>query len=55
MMNLFRRALVVAAMASPVLALAAANVEAPAPAFSAMTADGKTVSLADYKGKTVVL
>lgn len=27
----------------------------PAPAFSAPTADGKTASLADYKGKTVVL
>ena len=55
MMNLLRRALIVAAIASPALALANANVDAPAPAFTATTADGKTVSLADYKGKTVVL
>ena len=34
---------------------AAPAVGQPAPAFSAKDADGKTVSLADYKGKTVVL
>lgn len=58
MMNLLRRALVAAAASAalaPALVLAAANVEAPAPAFTATTADGKTVSLADFKGKTVVL
>jgi len=55
MMNLFRRSLIAAAIAAPVLALAAANVDAPAPGFTATTADGKAVSLADYKGKTVVL
>lgn len=55
MMNLLRRSLIAAAVAVPVLALATANVDAPAPAFTATTADGKTVSLADYKGKTVVL
>jgi len=27
----------------------------PAPAFSLQSSDGKTVSLADYKGETVVL
>jgi peroxiredoxin len=55
MMHLLRRSLIAAAMAAPALALATATVDAPAPTFSAMTADGKAVSLADYKGKTVVL
>lgn len=55
MMKLLRRSLIAAAVAAPVLAFANANVDAPAPAFTATTADGKTVSLADYKGKTVVL
>jgi len=54
-MNLLRRSLIAAAVAMPALALANANVDAAAPAFSATTADGKTVNLADYKGKTVVL
>jgi len=36
-------------------ALAAATVGQPAPAFTAIDAGGKTVSLADYKGKHVVL
>ncbi|KQW46446.1 MULTISPECIES: redoxin domain-containing protein [unclassified Roseateles] len=53
MMKLLRRSLIAAALA-PALALAS-TVDAPAPAFTATTADGKTVSLADYKGKTVVL
>jgi hypothetical protein len=34
---------------------AAAEIGQPAPAFSAQGADGRTISLADYKGKTVVL
>jgi len=55
MMKLLRRTLIAAAAATPWLALAAANVDAPAPAFTAATADGKTVNLADFKGKTVVL
>ena len=55
MINLLRRSLIAAAVVMPVLAQAAANVDAPAPAFTATTADGKTVNLADYKGKTVVL
>ncbi|MFG6431530.1 redoxin domain-containing protein [Roseateles sp. LYH14W] len=54
-MTLLRRSLLAAALIAPALAHAAANVDAPAPSFSAMTADGKTVSLADFKGKTVVL
>ncbi len=33
----------------------AASVGQPAPAFSAADANGKTVTLADFKGKTVVL
>jgi hypothetical protein len=36
-------------------AFAAAGVGQPAPSFSATDASGKTVSLADFKGKTVVL
>lgn len=31
------------------------KVGSPAPAFSAVSSDGKTVSLADYRGKTIVL
>lgn len=54
-MNAVRRSLIAAALAAPLLAVANANVEAPAPAFTATTADGKTVNLADYKGRTVVL
>lgn len=36
-------------------ALAAATVGQPAPAFTAVDASGKTVALADFKGKHVVL
>lgn len=53
-MTLLRRSLL-AALMLPALAHASATVEAPAPAFTATSADGKTVNLADYKGKTVVL
>jgi hypothetical protein len=53
-MNLLRRSLL-AALMLPALAHAAASVDAPAPAFTATTAEGKSVSLADFKGKTVVL
>ncbi|MDG0853919.1 MULTISPECIES: redoxin domain-containing protein [Burkholderiales] len=55
MTHLFRRSLIAATLALPALALANAAVEAPAPAFTAQTADGKTVNLSDFKGKTVVL
>ncbi|MFN3860011.1 MAG: redoxin domain-containing protein [Roseateles sp.] len=54
-LNLLRRSLIAAALATPLLTLASASVDAPAPAFTAITADGNTVSLADFKGKTVVL
>ncbi len=37
------------------IAVAAPEVGKPAPAFTAQTASGKTVSLKDYAGKTVVL
>ena len=64
--NLSRRAFLastgLAAFAAPSLARAgaawaapAAKVGAPAPAFSSMATTGKTVSLADYAGKIVVL
>lgn len=55
MTHLFRRSLIAATLALPSLAFANAAVEAPAPAFTAQTADGKTVNLSDFKGKTVVL
>ncbi|PZQ61530.1 MAG: thioredoxin family protein [Phenylobacterium zucineum] len=45
--------LTAAALASP--ALAAPAIGQPAPAFSAVDADGKTRSLSEFKGKTVVL
>lgn len=54
-MTLLRRSLLAAALILPALAQANAGVDAPAPAFTATTADGKTVNLADFKGKTVVL
>lgn len=54
-LNLLRRSLIAAALATPLLTLASASVDAPAPVFTAITADGNTVSLADFKGKTVVL
>jgi peroxiredoxin len=46
-------ALAAAVAASP--ALGSATVGQPAPAFTAVDATGKTVSLADFKGKHVVL
>ena len=62
--TLTRRLVAGAALAGALLAAAAplsgafasdAKVGAPAPAFTATDASGKPVSLADYKGKTVVL
>lgn len=55
MTTLPRRALLAAALVLPVWAQASASIDAPAPAFTAATADGRSVSLADFKGKTVVL
>lgn len=43
------------ALAAPAAALAAPVLGQPAPAFSAVDANGKTRSLAEFKGKTVVL
>lgn len=40
---------------SSIGAFAVANIDQPAPAFSAPGADGKTVSLESYRGKIVVL
>lgn len=53
-MELTRRHL---SIALPMLALAVPGVvkAAPAPAFAVKDADGKTRSLADFKGKTIVL
>ena len=53
-MKMIRRYLL-ALLIAPTLAHAIATVDAPAPAFTATTADGKTVSLAAFRGKTVVL
>ena len=40
---------------APLAAIASPAVDQPAPAFTANTADGKTISLDSLKGKTVVL
>lgn len=44
-----------AALTAPLPAFAAAAVGQSAPAFSATDTSGKTISLADFKGRTVVL
>ena len=53
--NLSRFAAAAAALCASASVLAAAAVGQPAPAFSALDTFGKPVSLADFKGKTVVL
>lgn len=55
MKNLFRLTAFAAALGASASVLAAAAVGQPAPAFSAVDTSGKTVSLADFKGRTVVL
>jgi len=50
-----RIAIVLGAAAFSFSALASAPPGQPAPAFTLTDLDGKTVNLADYKGKTVVL
>ncbi len=53
---ILRRSLIAAALTAPLLAAQAnAVLGQPAPAFQAVDASGKAVSLADFKGKTVVL
>lgn len=52
-MSLLAAFAVTVALSAP--ALAAPKVGAPAPAFTAIDTNGKSHSLADYKGKTVVL
>lgn len=47
--------MIAAGLAFSAAAWAAPSVGAPAPAFSAVDSNGKTVSLTDYKGKHVVL
>ncbi len=57
-MNASKRASLVTLLVAPLVAtgaLAAAVVGQPAPAFTGKDLDGKPVSLADFKGKTVVL
>jgi peroxiredoxin len=53
--NLIGGLLAVAALLGHGPHAAAQTVGAPAPAFTLTAADGRTVSLADFKGKTVVL
>jgi hypothetical protein len=51
-----RRALIALALTGCLgAAFAAATVDQPAPAFSAKTADGRSIDLASLRGKTVVL
>ncbi len=55
-MFLHRIALLTAALAfAPIAAIASPAVDQPAPAFTAATADGKTLDLSSLRGKTVVL
>lgn len=54
-MRLFSVLALAAASLTATGALASAKVGEPAPAFSATDSNGKTVSLADFKGKPVVL
>lgn len=55
MKNASRLAAFATALGASASVLAAATVGQPAPAFSAVDTSGKTVSLADFKGRTVVL
>lgn len=57
-MNHMRRLLLaaaIAALSAPALAADAPKVGQPAPAFTTLDSDGKSVSLADYRGRFVVL
>ena len=52
---MMKHALIAAAIVIAAPAFAAATVGQPAPAFTATDSNGRQVSLADFKGKTVVL
>ena len=56
--RLFNKSAVTALLvcaSTPLIAWAVPEINQPAPAFSGKAADGKTINLADFKGKTVVL
>ena len=54
-MTLTRRSTLAAALAVPALSLPTLALAKPAPAFSARDIDGRTRTLAEFKGKVVVL
>lgn len=54
-MTLTRRSALAAALAVPALSIPGLALAKPAPAFSAKDVDGKTRTLAEFKGKVVVL
>lgn len=53
--HLVKAAVTAGFLAAASSAMAAADLNQPAPAFDAVGADGKPVKLSDFKGKTVVL
>ena len=53
--HLVKAAVTVGFLAAASSAMAAADLNQPAPTFNAVGADGKPVKLSDFKGKTVVL
>lgn len=55
LMRTKRQMLLLALSVGATAAFAAASVDQPAPAFTAATADGRSVDLASLRGKTVVL
>lgn len=55
MMQMFKAPLVAVAMLAGAPVIAAAAVGQPAPAFTATDSNGRTVNLADFRGRTVVL
>lgn len=53
--HMVKAAVTMGFLAATASAMAAADLNQPAPAFDAVGADGKPVRLSDFKGKTVVL
>ena len=53
--HLVKAAVTMGFLAAASSAMAAADLNQPAPSFDAVGADGKPVKLSDFKGKTVVL